>query len=226
MTQTIGTKTMKLFHNAPRIAGTALALSLGLALAGCGGMPGNRTVESIHQPVVQRVDYTLDVTTGPGGLSYTEQNRLAGWFEAMDLRYGDRVSLDDPLQSGATRGAVEGLVSRYGLLLGPDAPVTPGYVNAGTVRVVVSRTKATVPGCPDWSANSDVNLNNATSSNYGCASNSNLAAMVANPEHLIKGDASRGDTVVMSSTKAIESYRTKPPTGLDGLKASSTKGGE
>ena len=112
--------------------------------------------------------------------------------------------LDDPLQSGATRGAVEGLVARHGLLLGPDAPVTPGYVNAGTVRVVVSRTKATVPGCPDWSANSDVNLDNATSSNYGCATNSNLAAMVANPEHLIKGDAARGDTVVMSSTKAIE----------------------
>jgi pilus assembly protein CpaD len=220
------TKNMKLFHNVPRVAGAALALSLGLALAGCGGMPGNRTVESIHQPVVQRVDYTLDVTTGPGGLTYTEQNRLAGWFEAMDLRYGDRVSLDDPLQSGATRGAVEGLVARYGLLLGPDAPVTPGYVNAGTVRVVVSRTKATVPGCPDWSANSDVNLNNGTSSNYGCSVNSNLAAMVANPEHLIKGDAARGDNVVMSSTKAIESYRTQAPTGQGGLKASSTKGGE
>jgi pilus assembly protein CpaD len=220
------TKNMKLFHNVPRVAGAALALSLGLALAGCGGMPGNRTVESIHQPVVQRVDYTLDVTTGPGGLTYTEQNRLAGWFEAMDLRYGDRVSLDDPLQSGATRGAVEGLVARYGLLLGPDAPVTPGYVNAGTVRVVVSRTKATVPGCPDWSANSDVNLNNGTSSNYGCSVNSNLAAMVANPEHLIKGDAARGDNLVMSSTKAIESYRTQAPTGQGGLKASSTKGGE
>ena len=220
------TKTMKLFHNVPRAAGAALALSLGLALAGCGGMPGNRTVESIHQPVVQRIDYTLDVTTGPGGLTYSEQNRLAGWFEAMDLRYGDRVSLDDPLQSGATRGAVEGLIARHGLLLGPDAPVTPGYVNAGTVRIVVSRTKATVPGCPDWSANSDVNLGNATSSNYGCASNCNLAAMVANPEHLIKGDAARGDTVVMSSTKAIETYRSQAPTGQGGLKASSTKGGD
>lgn len=220
------TKTMKLFRNAPRAAGAALALSLGLALAGCGGMPGNRTVESIHQPVVQRVDYTLDVTTGPGGLSYTEQSRLAGWFEAMDLRYGDRIALDDPLQSGATRSAVEALVSRYGLLLGPDAPVTAGYVNAGTVRVVVSRTKAHVPGCPDWSANSDVNLGNATSSNYGCATNGNLAAMVANPEHLIKGDAARGETAVMSSTKAIEAYRTQAPTGQGGLKATSTKGGE
>jgi pilus assembly protein CpaD len=212
------------FHTAPRALGAALALSLGLALAGCGGMPGNRTIESIHQPVVQRVDYTLDVTTGPGGLTFAEQSRLAGWFEAMKLRYGDRVSIDDPLQSGATRAAIEGLVARHGLLIGADAPVTTGYVNAGTARVIVSRMKATVPHCPDWSANSDVNLDNATSSNYGCATNSNLAAMVANPEHLIKGDAGNGETVVMSSNKAIESYRVSVPTGAGGLKATDTKG--
>jgi pilus assembly protein CpaD len=212
------------FHPAPRARGVALALSLGLALAGCGGMPGNRTIESIHQPVVQRVDYTLDVTTGPGGLTFAEQTRLAGWFEAMKLRYGDHISVDDPLQSGSTRAAIEGLVARHGLLLGADAPVTPGYVNAGTARIIVSRMKATVPHCPDWSANSDGNLDNATSSNYGCATNSNLAAMVANPEHLIKGDAGNGETVVMSSNKAIESYRGSVPTGAGGLKANATKG--
>ena len=213
---------MTLFLKAPRAAGTALALSLGLALAGCGGMPGNRSLESLHQPVVQRANYTLDVTTGPGGLSFSEQRRLAGWFDAMDLRYGDRVTIDDPLQSGASRAVVESLVSRYGLLVGGDAPVTPGYVNAGTVRVVVSRSKATVPGCPDWSANSDVNLANATSSNYGCANNGNLAAMVANPEHLIQGDGSTSSTLVMSSTKAIDTYREAKPTGQSGLKDSTT----
>ncbi len=216
--------TKSLFKNAPRATGVALALTLGLSLAGCGGMPGNRSLESLHQPVVERSNYTLDVTTGPGGLSYSEQRRLAGWLEAMDLRYGDRVSIDDPLQSGSTRSAVEALVARHGLLIGPDAPVTPGYVNAGTVRVVVSRSKATVPGCPDWSANSDVNLANATSTNYGCATNGNLAAMVANPEHLIQGEGSRGDTVVMSSTKAIETYREAKPTGQGGLKETSSSG--
>lgn len=213
---------MTLFLKAPRAAGAALALSLGLALAGCGGMPGNRSLDSLHQPVIQRANYTLDVTTGPGGLSFSEQRRLAGWFDAMDLRYGDRVTIDDPLQSGASRAVVESLVSRYGLLVGGDAPVTPGYVNAGTVRVVVSRSKATVPGCPDWSANSDVNLANATSSNYGCSINGNLAAMVANPEHLIQGDGSTSSTVVMSSTKAIDTYREAKPTGQQGLKDSTT----
>ena len=209
-----------------RAAPAALALSLGLLLAGCGGMPTNRSLESVHQPVVERTNYTLDLTTGPGGLSIPEQRRLAGWFEALDLRYGDRIAIDDPLDSGATRTAVEAVVSSHGLLVGSGTPVTPGVVNAGTVRVIVTRSSATVPGCPDWSAKSDGNLNNATSTNYGCAVNSNLAAMVADPEHLIQGAKGSAQTVVMRSNKAIETYRDAAPTGEKGLKQVSSEGGK
>jgi pilus assembly protein CpaD len=143
----------------------------------------------------------------------------------MKLRYGDRIALDDPLQSSATREAVEELVGRYGLLINSEAPVTPGYVNAGSARVIITRAKAAVPNCPDWSAQSDVNLKNALSSNYGCATNGNLAAMVANPDHLLKGDASVGSTVVMSSTKAIDIFRQVSPSGGGGatIKSNSTK---
>jgi pilus assembly protein CpaD len=215
-----------LIRTAPKLAGTALALSLGLTLAGCGGIPTNRSLESIHQPVVERVNYTVDVATGPGGLSYPEQRRLADWFEAMDLRYGDRIAIDDPLKSESTRAAVEALAGRYGLLVCDDAPTTQGYVNAGTARIVVTRAKASVPGCPDWSAKNDFNPNNATTSNYGCAVNSNIAAMVADPEHLLKGAAGRGDTVVMSNSKAISAYRDQKPTGVGDVKAVSTKAGE
>ncbi|MBW8784321.1 MAG: CpaD family pilus assembly protein [Novosphingobium sp.] len=209
-----------------RAAPAAFALSLGLALAGCGGMATNQGLESIHQPVVDRTNYTMDVTTGPGGLSPGEQSRLAGWFEAMNLRYGDRIAIDDPLASGATRDSIEAVASRYGLLVSYDAPPTPGPINAGTARVIVSRTIATVPGCPDWSANSGTNLLNATSSNYGCATNGNLAAMIANPEHLIKGASGDHETTVMSSTKAIATYRSAVPTGAGGLKQTSSQGGK
>ena len=63
-----------MFKQAP----AAIALSLGLLLAGCGGMAANPGVESVHQPVVEKTNYVLDVTTGPGGLSLPEQRRLAG----------------------------------------------------------------------------------------------------------------------------------------------------
>ncbi|MFA7604625.1 MAG: CpaD family pilus assembly protein [Novosphingobium sp.] len=212
-----------LIRSAPKIAGAALALSLGTMLAGCGGVATNRSLESVHQPVVERVNYTLDLSTGSGGLSHPEQRRLAGWFEAMDLRYGDRIAIDDPLDSEPTRAAVAALAGRYGLILSDTAPTTEGYVTAGTARIIVTRSRASVPGCPDWSANSDFNPNNGTSSNYGCAVNSNLAAMVADPEHLVKGAQGGSETTVMSSTKAIGAYREQQPSGAGGLKATSSK---
>ena len=90
----------------------------------------------------------------------------------------------------------------------------------------VSRSSATVPNCPNWAAKSDTNLSNATYTNYGCAVNSNLAAMVADPEHLLHGAKGTGETVVMSSSKAIGSYREAKPTGEQGLKQNTTEGGK
>jgi pilus assembly protein CpaD len=205
----------------------ALALGLGLALSGCNtaASVSNRSLNSVNQPVVARTSYTLDLATGYDGLSIPEQQRLSGWFEAMDLRYGDRLSIEDPQASGATREAVAAIAARHGLLLADGAPVTEGYLQPGTARVIITRMTASVPGCPDWSKSGDSNYANATSPGYGCAVNGNLAAMVANPGDLLKGQATTGDTVIMSSTKAIDSYRKKENTGSGALKAPSTGGG-
>lgn len=204
----------------------AIPLAISLALGGCGGVPTNRSLESLHQPIVQRTNYALELTASPAGLPLTEQHRLAGWFEALNLRYGDRIAIDDPLANGPARTAVEGIAGRFGLLVGSDLPVTPGDVPAGNLRVIVTRSSAAVPGCPDWSAKSDTNLDNATPSNFGCAMNANLAAMAADPEHLLHGAGSAGQTTIMSSTKAIDSYREAPPSGQKGLKQESTQGGK
>jgi pilus assembly protein CpaD len=205
---------------------SALSASLILVLGGCGGMASNRSLDSVHQPVVSRTNFTLDITAGPGGISIPEQRRLAGWFDALDLRYGDRIAIEDPMHSGAARNAVEGLAGRYGILVGDEAPVTPGQVVPGTIRVVVTRSSATVPGCPDWSVKNETNFANGSGSNYGCAVNSNMAAMVADPEHLIQGASSKGNTTVMSGTKAIDSYRGAPPTGEGGLSKTSSQAGK
>ena len=204
-----------------KLAG-ALALSLGLVLGGGGGMPTNKSLYSAKQPVVERSNFTFDVRAGQGGLDVSEQQRLANWFETMELGYGDRVSIDDPMASAATLEAVASLAGRHGILVEEVAPVTAGHVQPGYARVVLTRSTASVPGCPDWSAKSDMNYNNATYPNYGCAVNSNLAAMVANPEDLIEGQSGTGETVIMSSTKAIDSYREQAPTGQSGLASTET----
>ena len=214
--------------NSRKTLASALSLGLIVALGGCGGgaFGGNTSLESARQPVVSTTSYTLDISAGPGGVSIPEQRRLSGWFEAMALHYGDRIYVDDPTKSVGNRAAVEGVAGRYGLLVSDDAPVTPGDVAPGTVRVIVARSTATVPGCPDWSQNSDTNLTNSTNANYGCAVNSNMAAMVADPQHLLKGASGNGVTTVMSSTKAIDSYRDAPPTGEKGLKQQSSQNGK
>ena len=204
----------------------ALTLALGMTLSACGGMPENRSLNSLNQPVVERTNYTLDVNAGPGGLSVPEQQRLQSWFEAMDLRYGDRVAIDDPTMNPNTRDGIAQLAARHGILVSEGAPVTPGVIEPGLTRVVVTRASASVPDCPNWSAKSDANLNNALYPNYGCAVNSNFAMMVANPEDLITGQRGTGETVVTSATKAIDSYRAAPNTGEQGLAENSTQSGD
>lgn len=204
---------------------SALALSLGLALAACGGMPSNRSLDSLRQPVVERSAVTLDVTTNANGLPVAEQRRIAAWFEAMDLRYGDRVSVEDPLDRPETRTAVADLTGRYGLLLADGLPVSTGDLQPGQARIVILRSRASVPGCPDWSATSSATFGNGLSPGYGCASNGNLAAMVADPEDLIKGRKGSTDTYISTSNTTIKAYTTGVGTKTSGGAAAATTGG-
>jgi pilus assembly protein CpaD len=208
-----------------RAAGAALALSLGLALGACNttGPTLNRSLDSIKQPVVENRNFALDLSADSSGLPITEQHRLVDWFDSMNVAYGDRIAIDDATASAAVREDVARVAGRYGLLVSNDAPVTEGVVDPGKVRVVISRSRASVPGCPDWSDKFNETLNNGTDSGFGCAINGNLAAMVADPQHLLHGAAGTGDTVIMSSTKAIETYREQKPTGAGGLPAVSSQ---
>lgn len=195
-----------------------LAISFALALGACGSSNmSNRTLYSVKQPVVERSNFVLDLATSPDGLPVSEQQRLAGWFDSMDLRFGDRVAVDDTMASHAVREDVAAIAGRYGILLAEGTPVTTGQVDPGQARVVITRSVASVPGCPDWSHTAEGNEMNATNPNYGCATNSNLAAMVANPEDLIQGQQGTGETVVTTSTKAIKAYRAQEPSGAGGL---------
>jgi pilus assembly protein CpaD len=203
----------------------ATLASLGLALGACGEATINRGVESVHQPVVSRADYVFDVNASNDGLSPGEAGRLSGWFESLRLGYGDRVSVDmaDAGYSVATRDAIADLAARYGLLLDSTAPVTTGAIAPGNVRVVISRMKASVPGCPDWSGSMSDDLNSNSGSNFGCATNSNLAAMVANPADLVSGQQGSVTSDARTSGKAIGTYRSRKPTGEADLKQESSK---
>lgn len=189
-----------------------IALAPAVLLSACGGTQ-NRGLESVHQPVVARTDYVYDVTTNGNTLAPEEAHRLDGWMQSLRLGYGDHVAIDDPSSYGRSgvRDDIQALAARYGLLVSDTVPVTNGVVTPGTVRVVVSRVRATVPGCPDYSRTSQPEFNSNTSSNQGCAVNSNLAAMVANPLDLVRGQPGANVSDPVQSSKAIDAYRKAAP---------------
>jgi pilus assembly protein CpaD len=197
------------------------------ALAGCSyprhDLP-DRGVEATNVPVVTRADYVFDAAAPAGSLAPSEKARLDAWFRGLDLGYGDSIYVDAPTGEAA-RYDVAQVAGNYGMMVQPGVPVTAGAVPGGTVRVIVSRTRAEVPGCPNWSVPSQPNFNNRTMSNFGCGVNSNIAAMVANPEDLVHGREGTDVGNNQAATKAIMLYKSTPPTGQKGLQ-SITPGGK
>lgn len=208
-------------------AAAALLLGAGAVQAQPGAKADiNRGVDSIHQPVVSRTDYVIDVGTTPAGLAPGEADRLSGWFDGLNLGYGDTITLDDPSgwRGGAAQDAVGGVVARYGMLVSHEAaPVTAGHPSAGALRIVVSRAIARVEGCPNYSHGNAPEYSGSSQSNYGCATAVNLAAMIANPQDLVEGHAYDRTADAQLSVKAIKTYRDATNTGSSGLKETSSK---
>jgi pilus assembly protein CpaD len=205
----------------------ALLLIATAASAGCSYHPAagdlrDRGVEAVNVPVVTRADYVFDAAAPGGSLGPSEKARLDAWFRGLDLGYGDSIYVD-AVYADAARYDVAQVAGNYGMMVQPGAPVTAGAVPQGMVRVIVSRTRAEVPNCPNWSTPSQPNYNNRMMSNFGCGVNSNLAAMVANPEDLIHGRESSGLGDNTAGTKAVILYRSTPPTGTKGLQSINTQ---
>jgi pilus assembly protein CpaD len=204
-----------------------LLIALGSALAGC--QTTDRTdvpaagIAPINVPVVTSADYVFDAAAPGGALAPGEGERLSGWFQGLGLGYGDSVYVDGGY-APAAREQVAAIAGRYGVLVTSGAPVTAGLVQQGSVRVVVARRRASVPGCPNWKQASQPDWNNKTMPNFGCGVYSNLAAMVADPEDLLHGREGAAVTDTRTATRAVEMYRTKPLTGAGDLKETTTKG--
>jgi pilus assembly protein CpaD len=88
---------------------------------------------------------------------------------------------------------------------------------------VVSAAGAHVPNCPDWS-DTNLPMSEGQSSNYGCATALNLAAMIADPNDLIRGrtDTATGADPALAS-RALKAWRDNGQTGKQGVEKISSK---
>ena len=198
---------------------------LATALGACSYTPHDlpdRGLAAVNAPVVQRADYTVDLAAPGGTLQPGEGQRLNGWFQGLGLGYGDSIYVDGGYADPA-RAEVAAIAANYGMMVRQGAPITAGTVPDGSVRVVVSRNRASVPNCPNWDRPAQPNYNNQSYSNFGCGVNGALAAMVANPEDLIHGREGNGVTDPQTAAKAVSTYRSAAPTGSGKLESSNTK---
>jgi pilus assembly protein CpaD len=210
----------------------AAVSALGLAVAGCAAQPrtlspaNNTSVYSLHQPVVEHTNFVFDVVSQSDGVPASEQARLGAWFDSIGLAYGDHVTIDEPqgTQSAGARRDIAKVAAEHGLLVAEDgAPMTEGNVAPGTIRIVAARSTASVPGCPEWS-DPGIDSPVRTGTNYGCAMNSNLAAMIANPDDLVHGREASGSGAAIIAGRAVRVYRENRPTGQQPLPTNSTTG--
>ena len=191
-------------------------IALGTALAGCTAATRDlpdRGVAAVNVPLVATSHYVIDVAAPGGALAPREGERLDAWFQTLGLGYGDTIYIDGDY-APAAKQEVANVAGQYGMLVAHGSPVTVGAVGPGSIRVVVARHTATVPGCPNWSTPAQPNFENRSISNYGCGVNANLAMQVANPQDLVHGR--EGPSAIDASTgaRAILLYRTWPLTAV------------
>ena len=129
-------------------------------------------------------------------LGQAEKDRLHRFLALHDAGYGDDVMIgaagrparpSDRQRAADREAAVMAEFSDRSLQLRrlPDVPGHGAWT--GSVKVVLGRFVVLPPDCPDWSKPADGDPNNRPSSNFGCATATNLGLMLANPGDLVRG---------------------------------------
>ncbi len=198
---------------AVRIVGTVLSGSilLALPLASCGGAPDLPPAEmpkAIHVEHV-RVQYDAAFATGTADLPPAQAAGLDNFLDRSHVRPSDPVYIataaGDPL-AAERAGRVALLLARRGLAAVSIAP-PPSGVLPNHVLVLADRYVATPPACPDWSDDPSGSHSNVASSNYGCATMTDLSLMIDNPRDLVTG-RELGPAAGDPAADAVARYRT------------------
>jgi pilus assembly protein CpaD len=218
----------------PAARGRAILVALAWlpVLAACQAVDRREIVGSIpedyrtkHPIVIEEGLATLDI---PVGSSSSLPGDLRGNIAAFARNYHDAggtmmavlVPVGSPNQTmaRAVGAQIRQLLVAQGI---PAKAIDMRVYQAGpkedsaAVRLAYSRVAAKVADtCGRWPDNTEVTFENRNYSNFGCATQQNLAAAVANPNDLVypremtPPDAERRNTV-------LGSYRTGDPTQSD-----------
>lgn len=175
-------------------------LALALGLAGCGGFNG--ATEAYDSPVdnhpitVSADMQTLSVAAprAKNGLTDDERRAVAAFAAAYKERGHGALTVSAPSGSANTASAMNMLVEVRDILTEKGIPADQiGYTpyrpsgGDGAPPLILSykRYVATPSPCGDWSLDYAKDPANGIPPNFGCATQNNLAAMIAEPADLV-----------------------------------------
>jgi pilus assembly protein CpaD len=208
-----------------------------LALSGCSQamMDGkavnvSTNIEPKHNIVTAtKLDYDIQFAAGSKTLSAAEERSLAAFVRDSAVDGEDDVTIglsmgDSASLAAARQASVLAALKRLHIAALPASDPASG---PNAVKLSVARYVVTPPSCPDWSKPEADEPSNQPASNYGCATETSLALMVANPRDLAHGTPG-GPADAEALARGIVTYRTgavsKSLAG-QGLSASGISGG-
>jgi pilus assembly protein CpaD len=183
-----------------------LALGLVLLVGACAPVTSYTDAEAPKRLKLDTSTTQLDLRFVPGAaaLASVDAARLRQAAATGEIAPTDRVvvaTAGPPRLAEERQAAISALVLHYGIV-----PVA-GAQDAPPNRAIISveRTLVTLPPCPNWSKRPHSDFDNQPSSNFGCATESNLGMMVANPSDLAGGLA-LGATAGQPAAAAVNRY--------------------
>jgi pilus assembly protein CpaD len=131
-------------------------------------------------------DHDIHFARGAKSLTSAQAAELRYFLRSNGIGEGDSVVVEGSGVSALTGARQAGVMGELKQLRVDAAAGTDAKLAADSVRVHADHAVAVAPPCPDWSKPEADEPNNRTSSNYGCATEAILAAMIANPADLVK----------------------------------------
>ena len=167
------------------------AAALAALLAGC----ASDAMQESYQPFSGSEKFPIEVASGPvtlavpssrGGLQPAQANTVAGFAREARANSVSIITVRRPSASGpGTANGVVDVMTAQGIARSRIKLATyPGPASA-PVEISYMRTYARTEPCGNWSTDLGATHENTTSSNFGCAVQSNIAAEVVNPQNFI-----------------------------------------
>jgi pilus assembly protein CpaD len=210
----------------PLLVAASLAVAI---LSGCAGPRDQLTTGGIpddyrerHPIVVTEAEQTVDIPVASTDrrLTIAQRELIRGFATNYVSRASGPVYILSP-EGSPNAGAARALRSQVRAELASrgiasnkiinTSYAATGLLDAAPLRLSFTGTTAVTTQCGQWPKDITADFTNQNYYNFGCASQNNLAAQVANPEDFV---APRGMTPIDAERRnqAIQEYRTTTST--------------